>query len=255
MGAAAPDAPGDGERGATSSKPTTGPRRPITTPLSTAKLKDEPPPTTRQDEPRPTATPKKVTTDDRATLKSAGIMTPRDRQQLSAPAALDPDTAPTTLKTDQIPAFTDPPPTMADPPSALRGLPASALFELAGARLLERDVEGAREACDWARRADPDNQDLAALAIWLRAQIAGADLKLLTIELDELLAAAPDHRNARFYRGMLRKRLGDNTGAIRDLRRLLERTPPDAEAAKALEALEGSAEKPRSSLLGWLLKR
>jgi hypothetical protein len=257
MGAAAPDAPGDGERGATSSKPTTGPRRPIATPLSTPRPKDEPPPTTRPKDATPAlATPRKATADDRATLKSAvGIPVPERLRQASV-EVVDPDAAPTTLKADQLPAFTDPPPAAIEgPPSSLRGLSASALFERAGARLLERDLEGAEEACAWARRADPDNQEIDVLAIWIRAQSAGADLKTLTIELDELLTAAPDHRNARYHRALLRKRLGDNTGAVRDLRRVLELRPSDAEAAKALEALEGPAEKPRSSLLGWLFKR
>jgi hypothetical protein len=141
------------------------------------------------------------------------------------------------------------------PPPALQGLSASELFALAGTRLAERDLDGAEEACTWARRAAPEKQDFAALATWIRAQRAGSDLKLLTVELDELLSASPDHRNARFYRALLRKRLGDNAGAIRDLQRLRDRTPPDAEAMKELEALAAPAEKPKTGLLGWLFKR
>lgn len=263
LGAAAPDAPGDGERGAASSKPTTGPRKPILTPLSTQRLRDEPPmtidsasSTTGPDRPALTATPKKASADDRETLKSArGIPVP---ERLRAPSVevIDLDAPPSTLKTEPMIAEDDVRSRRIEgPPSSLRGLSASALIALARERLLARDIDGAQEACLWSRNADPENQDVAVLEIWIRAQRAGVDLKGLTIELDELLSSSPDHRDARYYRAMLRKRLGDNAGAVRDLRLLQKRTPPDAEATKALEALEEPSAKPKSGLLGWLFKR
>ena len=268
IGAAAPDAAGDGERGATSSKPATGPRMRMT-PLSTPRLQDEPgsmraaidsaPPTTLRDEPQAMAIPKKARAEERETLKSArGAPIPAPPRPPSVEViVLD---APTSTvravpKIDDADASAS---AIDGPPSALRGLSASALFEIAGARLQARDLEGALEACLWSREVDPVNVEIAVLDAWIRAQCAGADLKGLTIELDELLSASPDHRNARYYRALLRKRLGDNAGAIRDLHLLQKRTPPDAEATKALEALEAlkePAQKPRSGLLGWLFKR
>ncbi len=263
LGAAAPDAPGDGERGAASSKPTTGPRKPVMTPLSTQRLRDEPPvvidsasSTTGLDTPALTSTPKKASSDDRETLKSArGIPVP-ERLRSPSVEVIDLDAAPNTLKTEAMRADDEAKSRRPEgPPSSLRGLSASALFALARERLLARDIDGAQEACLWSHDADPDNHEIAVLAIWIRAQRAGVDLKGLTIELDELLSSVADHRDARYYRAMLRKRLGDNAGAIRDLRLLQKRTPPDAEATKALEALEEPASKPKSSLLGWLFKR
>ncbi len=223
VGAAAPDAAGDGERGATSSKPTTAPRARMT-PLSTPRLKDEPP-----------------------SIRTAAV----EVLKLDGPPSTG-RVAPPVVDTDAGAAAIE------GPPSALRGLSTSALFDLAQTRLQAHDLDGALEACLWAREADPGNLEIAALDAWIRGQRAGADLKGLTIELDELLSASPDHRNARYYRALLRKRLGDNAGAIRDLRLLQKRTPPDAEATKALEALEAleePAQKPRSGLLGWLFKR
>ena len=266
MGAAAPDAAGDGERCATSSKPTTGPRRPMTTPLSTPRPRDEPPstptpndpaPTTLRDAPPPTmAIPMKARAEDRETLKSArGIPVP-ERLRVAPVEVIDLEPVPSTVRADPSGAHVDAgAAAIHGPPSAPLGLSASALFELAGSRLLARDLDGALEACLRAREANPGDLEITVLDAWIRAQRAGADLKGLTIELDELLSASPDHRNARYYRALLRKRLGDNAGAIRDLRLLQKRTPPDAEATKALEALEGTAPKPRSGLLGWLFKR
>jgi hypothetical protein len=265
MGAAAPDVAGDGERGATSSKPTTSPRTRMT-PLSTPRLQDElgsmraaidaAPPTTLRDEPPAMAIPKKARAEDRETLRSArGAPIPA---QLRTPSVevIDLDAPASTVraipKIDDVEAAAS---AIDGPPSALRGLSAPALFEIAGTRLHARDLDGALEACLWSREIDPGNVEIAVLDAWIRAQRAGADLKGLTIELDELLSTSPDHRNARYYRALLRKRLGDNAGAIRDLRLLQKRTPPDAEATKALEALEEPAQKPRSGLLGWLFKR
>ncbi|MEP7121327.1 MAG: hypothetical protein ABJE95_10475 [Byssovorax sp.] len=264
IGAAAPDAAGDGERGATSSKPVTGPRSRMT-PLSTPRLRDDPPsprgtadptPTTLHDEPTTTAIPGKSRGEMRETLKSArGIPVPA---QLRTPSVevIDLDAPPITVRA--VPPIDDAEPSAAavdGPPSALRGLSATALAEIAGTRLAARDYDGALEACLWSREVEPGNVEIAALDAWIRGQRAGADLKGLTIELDELLSASPDHRNARYYRALLRKRLGDNAGAIRDLRLLQKRTPPDAEAITALEALEEPTQKPRTGLLGWLFKR
>ena len=265
VGAAAPDVAGDGERGATSSKPTTGPRARMT-PLSTPRLNDElgvmraaidsAPPTTLRDEPPAMAIPKKAHAEDRETLRSArGVPVPTQPRSPSV-EVIDlegpPSTVTATPKIDDDDAGAA---AREGPPSELRGLSALALFEIAGTRLHARDLDGALEACLWSREVDPDNVEIAVLDAWIRAQRAGADLKGLTIELDELLSATPDHRNARYYRALLRKRLGDNAGAIRDLHLLQKRTPPDAEATRALEALEEPAAKPRSGLLGWLFKR
>jgi len=246
-GSAAPDAPGDGERGASSSRPSTSPHRPTNAPLSAPKPRAEP---------ATTAVPKKAAAHDRETLKSAGATSVSERPRPISVEVIDLYALADTMKADQLTLLPSAPErgVEAKPPT-LQGMTAPALHALAEARLQERDLAGAEEACSLARRADPDSVASTVLATWIRSQRGGADLKALTIELDELLGASPDHRYARYYRAMLRKRLGDNAGAVRDLRRLLELTPSDAEATKALEGLEGPPAKPRSGLLGWLFKR
>ncbi len=247
LGAAAPDAPGDGERGAVSSQSSTSSRRPSSAPVALLK-----PPV----EPAPTAVPRKATSRDRETLKSAGPVKVSERPRAISVEVIDLQESPDTLKANQSPFPGNAPPATIEGASALlEEMSASAFFALAEARLGERDFAGAEEACAWARRLDPSNLNSAVLATWIRSQHGGADLKGLTIELDELLGTAPDHRDARYYRALLRKRLGDNAGAIRDLRRLLELSPRDAEATKALEGLEAPPAKPRSGLLGWLFGR
>jgi hypothetical protein len=241
-GAAAPDVPGDGERG---SGPPTGPRRTSAAPLSSPKPRPEP---------TPTAVPRKASAIDRETLKSAGPFGISERPRPISVEVIDLHKLPDTERAETVPRASTAPPTESTP-STLQEMSASALHALAEARLQERDIPGAEEACTLARRADPDSVETAALGAWIRSQRGGADLKGLTIELDELLGASPDHRYARYYRAMLRKRLGDNVGAVRDLRRLVELSPDDAEAARALKDLEGPPAKPRSGLLGWLFRR
>ena len=192
LGSAAPDAPGDGERGTVSSRPSPSSPKPSSAPVAVLKPQVEPP---------LTAIPRKATSHDRETLKSAGTTRMSDRPRAVSVQVVNLHAPPDTSQ------------------------------------------------------AEPESPDSAALATWIRSQRGGADLKALTIELDELLGAAPDHRDARYYRALLRKRLGDNAGAIRDLRRLLELSPSDTEATKALEGLEVPPVKPRSGLLGWLFKR
>src|SRR5262249_26216118 len=77
-------------------------------------------------------------------------------------------------------------------------LSASTQFQLANARLAERDLAGALEACSMARKAAPGEPDYIALSVWIRFQMPGADMKALAIELDEVLAAHEQHVDSRY---------------------------------------------------------
>ena len=134
-------------------------------------------------------------------------------------------------------------------------LSAPALFQLAMSRIAERDLDGALEACAMARRAAPGELDYIALSVWIRAQMKGADLKALTVALDEVVAGNEGHAEARYYRAVLRRRLGDDLGAIRDLRRVIDLVPTHADAARELSALEARQPKERGGLFGRLFKR
>jgi hypothetical protein len=140
------------------------------------------------------------------------------------------------------------------------GKSAAEIFAIATARLAERDAQGAADACDAGRVEAPDDPDLAALSVWARSQLARADVKALAIELDELLRQHEAHVAGRYYRAMLRKRLGDEASAIRDLRRVLELAPDHAEAKREVEAFDARPKpkeppKERPSLFGKLFKR
>jgi hypothetical protein len=112
------------------------------------------------------------------------------------------------------------------------------------------------EACDAGRREAPDDPDLTALGAWARAQLGAADLKALTVDLDEVLGAHEAHVEARYYRGMLRKRLGDEAGSLRDLQHVVEIAPGHEGACHALSAFDTREEDTeRPSLFGRLFKR
>jgi hypothetical protein len=147
---------------------------------------------------------------------------------------------------------------------AFAGMSADELFWLARECLSERDMEGALEACCAGLRGEPEDLNLRALEAWARAQNGGADIKVLTVQLDEVLGADEGHVEARYYRGMLRKRLGDEDGSLRDLRLVMELSPEHEGASLALAAAEQRAkrrsERPstpseRPSLFGKLFKR
>ncbi len=141
------------------------------------------------------------------------------------------------------------------PSSQVTVLSASTHFQLANARLSERDLAGALEACSTARKAAPGEPDYIALSVWIRLQMPGADLKALAVELDEVLAVHEAHVDARYYRAVLRRRLSDDAGAIRDLRRVIELFPAHSDAARELAAIEARRPKERGGILGRLFKR
>jgi hypothetical protein len=247
-GAAAPDLPGDGER---------GPVVPVARSSSRRFQKLDPtepdgPPTTRssQPEPAPVSSVKATPTEEApSSARDSGV-------QPIAPVEPVKLTAGTTLKSQPTPRLTPtdaaPPKTAADP---LAGLTVAELLDRARERLAAKDPRAALAPCDAARRAAPTDPDVVALAVWVRSLSGGADLKALRLDLDDLLRLHADHVPALFYRAMLHKRLNEG-GAPHDLRRALELEPDHTEAARELAALEARpAGKERPSLFGRLFKR
>ncbi|MEJ7729200.1 MAG: hypothetical protein WKG00_08290 [Polyangiaceae bacterium] len=74
------------------------------------------------------------------------------------------------------------------------------------------------------------------------------------MELDELLQRHAAHVPARYYRAMLRRKLSDDAGAIRDLGRVLELAPHHGDAARELRGLEAK-QPPAPGLLARIFKR
>ncbi|MBK9262901.1 MAG: hypothetical protein IPM54_24240 [Polyangiaceae bacterium] len=125
--------------------------------------------------------------------------------------------------------------------------PAHALYCLAMQRLSEGDRKGALAACQLAREIDPNEPDYALLATWIRAILGGTNLESCVDDLDKLLQDRPDHVPALFYRGYLRRRIGDEAGAATDLRRVLELDPAHQDALRELNRLERRAPAKRPS--------
>lgn len=135
------------------------------------------------------------------------------------------------------------------------GLSPGELLELASSRFAQHDLEGAVQACAAGALAHPERHDFAAFSVWVRASMGGADVKALSLELDDLLRVADHHVQARFYRAMLRKRLGDSPAMVRDLTRVLELSPDHVEATRELAAADVPAPKQRVGFLRRLFKR
>lgn len=138
--------------------------------------------------------------------------------------------------------------------AAAAGATAPELFEQAVILLGERDFAGAARSCNAATAIEPRHPDYLALAIWIRSLQPGGDLKALLVELDELLQRHSAHVPARYYRAMLRRKLSDDAGAIRDLERVLELAPNHGDAARELRGLQ-SKQAPQGGLLSRIFKR
>ena len=271
QGAAAPDLPGDGERSFISRRLRD----------RTGAESDEPPSSRQRDDPeRPRAS-----TDDRGegsptpteppissvkplettapSMVDSGVIALPKEPPPPAPQAADEAPPPFAAPSEEPAAAKDAETTPAEAkpvettePDPYAGLSAKELFELATVRLNERDVPGATAACEAGRKAAPNDPDLAALDVWMRAKGRGADVKALSIELDELLGAHEGHVAGRFYRAMLRKRLGREDGCASDLRQVLALDPAHAGATRELAALEAKQEpEERQGLLGRLFRR
>lgn len=118
-------------------------------------------------------------------------------------------------------------------PEALRALEPSVLRTMAEEKLAGKEPSLALQACEAALTklrsgegdAGPEGtlfHEITALAAAARAQEPQANLKALTIELDELIRARDDVALTRAVRGRVRRRLGDSPGATSDYRRVLE---------------------------------
>jgi len=278
LGAAAPDLPGDGERpvsraAARRTRDQDGAKAPDS-PRAEVARPDEAPPTERSST-APDAPRSPTASGSTAAAPEPPASEAEPKRAPSAPSsgvvrstALDGEPASATLRSEPEPK---PKPSQPEPPPADRRAPASApqtssdplagksvaeLLELALTRLVERDAKGAVAACEAAREATPEDGDVIALGAWARFQAGSADVKALTVELDELLAAHDGHLSARYYRAMLRKRLSDQAGCVRDLRHVLDLSPDHADAARELAALESKqAEKTPKSFMNRLFKR
>jgi tetratricopeptide (TPR) repeat protein len=125
--------------------------------------------------------------------------------------------------------------------------PGQTMYEIAQRRLRDGDRQGALVACQQACEIDPDEPNYLALVTWIRAVIGGANLDTCVHALDKILRQRPDHVPALFYRGYLRRCVGDEAGALTDLYRVLELDPTHDDARRELDLIERRAPAKRPS--------
>ncbi len=101
----------------------------------------------------------------------------------------------------------------------------------------EKRAADALRLCHRACEIDPVSPDYQATAIWIQASLPRPDLKVLTLDLDDILRTHRDHQLARYYRGVLRRRLGYDAAAKRDFERVLTIDPNHRAARTQLAEL------------------
>jgi hypothetical protein len=128
-------------------------------------------------------------------------------------------------------------------------LPAEIGCEIWHARAIDALASGhpdeALECCHQARKIEPDRVAYAATEVWIRAHLSRPDLKVRELELSMLIVDHATCVSARYYRGIIRGRLGDDVGARRDFEHVLGVAPDHAGARAGIE-LRGSSRR-RSS--------
>jgi tetratricopeptide (TPR) repeat protein len=111
---------------------------------------------------------------------------------------------------------------------------ARALDALAAGR-----VEEALARCHQARRAEPDIVAYAATEVWIRAHLPRPDFKVRELQLGMLILTDKKCLITRYYRGIMRGKLGDNAGARHDFEHVLRLDPQHAGAAAQLDRSAG----------------
>lgn len=128
----------------------------------------------------------------------------------------------------------------------LRAMPVDSLMKLAREKIDAKEATMASEVCEVALKklsdagetTDARFAEVLTLGVWARAVDPHPDLKALAFELDDLIRERDDLALPRFVRGSLRKRLGNEAGAISDFRRVLEIDPSHDAAQNEARGLE-----------------
>jgi curved DNA-binding protein CbpA len=117
-------------------------------------------------------------------------------------------------------------------------LRAAAAFERAEVLLKKNDLEGAERETLQALHDDPERTDYSVLLAWIQAQRPGHSLDDLIKVLTDAIRKDPYHTHARWYRGQLFKRAGNERRALADFHRVVEADPHHVDAARELHLYE-----------------
>ncbi len=193
---------------------------------------------------KPAVAPAKPATANAKPAK-AGLRPPRARPAVpaAAPSEAEPDSSVRAIR------------------SIIEGKPLADILSLARARLEAKDGATALELAEAALEREPGLVEAKLLSIMARSLRPHADLKPLSVEIDEVCTANHEHADAHYHRGLLRKRLGDDAGAKRDFDKALELDEAHLGAAHELAttAARNSQAPPAAKggvgLLGRLFRR
>lgn len=147
-----------------------------------------------------------------------------------------------------------------------RALRATMSFQKAEVLLKKRNLTAAEREAMRACEDDPDQADYLALLAWIRAEMgANSDFGPSVMMLNDALKREPHNLRARWYRGQLLKRAGNEKKAMEDFVHIAERDPRHVGAARELRVYRmrhskkpSQPSKPASSstsLLGKWFKR
>ena len=140
---------------------------------------------------------------------------PADDALLGDMSAVDaPPTAPASA-----PASAPAPNSSVAPPES--ALSTAELHDRIAYHLGRAEPQQAHVLCELATQRDPDDLAARSHGLWTRSLLPRPDLKVLTLELDDILLVVPELVAARHYRGMLRRRLGQEPAARQDFERVL----------------------------------
>lgn len=143
--------------------------------------------------------------------------------------------------------------------SVIEGKPIEDILSLARARIEAKDGATALELAEAALEREPNLVGARLVSITARSMRPHADLKSLSVEMDEVVAKNEKDADARWHRGLLRKRLGDAAGAKREFEKALELDEAHLGAARELQGGGRSSQAPAAakggSLLGRLFRR
>jgi hypothetical protein len=109
-------------------------------------------------------------------------------------------------------------------------------FQKADFHLKRNENDKAYELVKRAYELDPDQMDYLAMLTWLEAQQPQWLSREKTLEkiyvLDRCIKVHPNGERAYFWRGMLFKRIEENSKAIKDLKKAMELNPRNLDAAR-----------------------
>ncbi len=140
--------------------------------------------------------------------------------------------------------------------SAIPGTPTPELLSLARTRIEAKDASVAVVLAEAAVEREPGLVEARLLAAYARTLVPHADLKAMAVEIDDIVRSNEAFAEARYYRGCLRKRLGDDTGAKRDFEKAHDLDPMHPGARLEVKGAETATEPAkRGGLLGRLFRR